>query len=619
MKKFLYVLVVGVLVFLLTGCGGGGGGGPSGPTVSILSPTNNATVSGTITIEATATSSIGVRLVEFYVDDNKVGEVASPPYTYSWNADTFPYGTKHSIYARAQDNAGNWGSSPKISITIGDSQAPQITLTSPQSNIVPVSALIPIRVSIQDRGKKTKAPSGIQKVEFFVDGNKLGEVPGNSQTSGTFECPNLWDTSGLKHNTTHTITVKATDNVGLVGESTFQVTANAEWTILIYADAHTNPGEGDLHQDLQIHLNDLQSNLTSTQGINVVVLAGANPDYVFYYHNGTFDPVVALSQPINFGDPNNLASFLNAGIQSYPAKKYLFLLWDHGSGWRKRSAKRDICFDEYYSNDALDLSELKQAFQTAVNLLGRKIDVVVLNACLMGTIEVDYQLKDLVDYLVSSEASMWDAPLWGESLKKLVSNPGMSPRDLAITIADTFYNQAYKAYQSGVLQGGATIAAKDPSMIDKIADDIYYFAHYLRDCVPSYAQAIMNLRDNTTKFSPFSNGSPYYIDLYEFASLVANNTTYDALKTAAQNLTHDIDTSLIYCKYFGFNCAKGYSIWFPRLNEFDQDSANKYLDLDFAKSTSGTEWRYFLYDELNALSSSSLGKEARGKTRSIHR
>jgi hypothetical protein len=33
MKKFLYVLAVGVLVFLLTGCGGGGGGGTSAPTV----------------------------------------------------------------------------------------------------------------------------------------------------------------------------------------------------------------------------------------------------------------------------------------------------------------------------------------------------------------------------------------------------------------------------------------------------------------------------------------------------------------------------------------------------------------------------------------------------------
>jgi hypothetical protein len=615
MKKYLYVLVVGVLVFLLAGCGGGGGGGPSGPTVSILSPANNATVSGTITIEATATSSIGVRLVEFYVDNNKVGEVTSSPYTCSWNADTFPYGTKHSIYARAQDNAGNWGSSLKISITIGDSQAPQITLTSPQTNIVPVSALIPIRVSIQDRGKKTKAPSGIQKVEFFVDGNKLGEVAGNSQTSGTFECPNLWDTSGLKHSTTHTITVKATDNVGLVGESTFQVTANAEWTILIYADAHTNPGETDLHQALQNHLNDLQSNLTSTQGINVVVLAGANPDYIYYFHNGTYN-VNPLSQPINFGDPSSLANFLNWGIQNYPAKKYLLLLWDHGSGWRKRSAKRDICFDDYFGNSSLTLPELKQAFQNAVNLLGRKIDVVVLNACLMGTIEVDYQLKDLVDYLVSSEASMPDAPLWGESLKKLVSNPGMSPRDLAITIADTFYNQAYKAYQSGLLQEGATIAVKDPSIIDKIADDIYYFAHYLRDCVQSDAQVIMNIRDNTTKFAPYSNFPPYYIDLYEFADVIAKNATYDALKTAAQNLTHDIDTSLIYCKYFGFNCAKGYSIWFPRLNEFDQDSANKYLALDFAKSTSGTEWRRFLAEELQAYP---LGKEARGKTRSIHR
>jgi hypothetical protein len=258
----------------------------------------------------------------------------------------------------------------------------------------------------------------------------------------------------------------------------------------------------------------------------------------------------------------------------------------------------------------LTIPELKQALQTMVNSLGKKIDLLVFDACLMGTIEVDYQLKNLVSFCVSAESEVWAVPLWSDLCNSLVANPTMSPSDVGIIIADSYYKKVQGQQQE------ATISVKDYSRIDKIADDIYYFAHYLRDCVQSDAQVIMNIRDNTTKFAPYSNFPPYYIDLYEFADVIAKNATYDALKTAAQNLTHDIDTSLIYCKYFGFNCAKGYSIWFPHLNELDQDSLNKYLDLDFAQSTSGTEWRRFLAEELQAYP---LGKEARGKTRSIHR
>ncbi|MGB9878242.1 MAG: clostripain-related cysteine peptidase [bacterium] len=611
MKRSLWlILVVGLWAFMFAGCGGGGGGGgPVGPSVSILSPANNSTVSGTITIEASATSSIGISRVEFYVDDQKVGEATSLPYTCSWNADSCAYGTKHSIYAKAQDSAGNWGTSAKISITIGDSQAPQLTITYPSSNIVPVSALIPIRVSVQDRGGKTKAPSGIQKVEFYVDGNKIGEVPGNSQLSGTFECPNPWDTSGLKHNTTHTITVKATDNIGLTGETTFQVTMNAEWTVLIYADAHQELGQqDDLHPSLQTHIQSLQTNLSSTQGINVVALKGAypeEPDSIIYFSNGKYDTIEGQLN-VNFGDPAWLSAFLKTEIQNFPAKRYLVILWDHGSGWRKRqNATRDICGDDYHNNDWLTIPELKQALQDVVSFLGRKIDVLLLNACVMGTIEVDYQLRDLADYLVSSEASMIDAELWGESLKKLVSNPTMPPRDLAITIADTYYKQAYNVYQQGKIQQ-ATIAAKDLSRIDQIANDIYYFAHYLRDCVPSSASVIMNLRDDTTNFEPYT----YYIDLYEFANLVASNTTYDALKTAAQNLMGDIDSSLLYYKFFGFNYAKGYSIWFPHYSEVvnDPESVSKWRELDFATANCGKEWYQFL-EELQAYP---LGK-GRGK------
>ncbi|MBC7328718.1 hypothetical protein H5T87_11510, partial [bacterium] len=488
------------------------------------------------------------------------------------------------------------------------SLAPQITIVSPQSGTVLVSSAVSIKASIQDRGGKTKAPSGIQKVEFFVDDVKLGEVPGNSQISGTYECPTPWNTDGLKPGSTHIIRVRATDNLGQSSDATLQVILSAEWTILIYADAHN-----DLGQALLNHLNDLITYLPSTKGVNILILAGLpNGDSVIWLHNGT-QTLSPLPNFIDFGDPSTLSNFILSSIQAFPAKKYLLHLWDHGSGWRKRAKNqgtRDICFDEIFNDDGLTIPELKQALQTVVNKIGRKIDLLFLNACVMGAIEVDYELKDLVSYCVSSEANFLDAPLWGEAYSKLVSNPAMSPADLGITIADTYYKQAQG-------QSFATIAVKDYSRIDNIANDIYYFAHYLRDCLPTYANRIMDLRDQTTRFQPFENVAPYYIDLYEFAYLVANNTSYDKLKTSAQNLMNDIKVSTLLCKFFGVKSAQGYSIFFPSPTDWDpnwQDALNKYSSLDFVKADSGQEWIRFLVEELQ-----SLGKGARVKSPQVMR
>lgn len=58
-------------------------------TVSITSPANSATVSGTVTVVSTVAS--GVWWAKLYIDGN--GGAVSPPYSFSWNSTTVPNGT----------------------------------------------------------------------------------------------------------------------------------------------------------------------------------------------------------------------------------------------------------------------------------------------------------------------------------------------------------------------------------------------------------------------------------------------------------------------------------------------------------------------------------------------
>jgi len=89
------------------------------PQVSITSPQNGQTVSGIVTIQALAIDNVGVLKVEFYIDENKVGEDTESPYSYDWDTTQYTNGT-HKITAKAYDKAGNVGVSPVINVTIGN-------------------------------------------------------------------------------------------------------------------------------------------------------------------------------------------------------------------------------------------------------------------------------------------------------------------------------------------------------------------------------------------------------------------------------------------------------------------------------------------------------------------
>ena len=83
------------------------GGDTTAPTVNITGPTAGATVSGTVTVSATATDNKGVVGVQFLVDGAALGpEDTTAPYSVSWNTTTATNGT-HTLTAVARDAAGN--------------------------------------------------------------------------------------------------------------------------------------------------------------------------------------------------------------------------------------------------------------------------------------------------------------------------------------------------------------------------------------------------------------------------------------------------------------------------------------------------------------------------------
>src|SRR5205807_1641331 len=104
------------------------------PTVSISAPADGQTVSGTISLQASAADNVGVTKVSYYVDGAFKGSAAAAPYSLSLDTSALANGS-HYVQAVANDAAGNVGASAAVSFTVNnvvaDSTPPTVSIGSP--------------------------------------------------------------------------------------------------------------------------------------------------------------------------------------------------------------------------------------------------------------------------------------------------------------------------------------------------------------------------------------------------------------------------------------------------------------------------------------------------------
>ncbi|MFL5348122.1 MAG: Ig-like domain-containing protein [Hyalangium sp.] len=87
------------------------------PQVVLTAPSAGATLSGTVTLSATASDDSGSPAVEFFLGDRMIGSVSAPPYQLAWDTSTASNGPAV-LSARAYDTHCNQAASASVSVTI---------------------------------------------------------------------------------------------------------------------------------------------------------------------------------------------------------------------------------------------------------------------------------------------------------------------------------------------------------------------------------------------------------------------------------------------------------------------------------------------------------------------
>lgn len=169
------------------------------PTISITSPSNGATVSGSaVQIVTNAADNVGVAKVEFYANGSLAGTVTVPPWQFLWSSFGVANGAC-TLLAKAYDAANNSASS-SISVTVNNVAA---------SGLYPADHFTPTYTEM--------APSDVIGTSTYYEGamwkqaiggaSRLGNVPGqfSSQVSWDNQGGDYFDKLGNRVTTTSAV------------------------------------------------------------------------------------------------------------------------------------------------------------------------------------------------------------------------------------------------------------------------------------------------------------------------------------------------------------------------------------------------------------------------------
>ena len=263
----------------------------------------------------------------------------------------------------------------------------------------------------------------------------------------------------------------------------------AAWTFMVYM-----AGNNSLLDAAGVDLEEMRK-VGSTDDVQVCVFVkrddGKGAQRMIVRRDGDGETVDELGD-VDSGDPQSVVDFARWATEQAPAERYALVLWNHGGGWRASDleqlysevrgaaaaksrdarseinvragqgvgralftttvekiislptrAQRDICADDG-TGHSLDTIELGNVCRLLAKELGRPLDLLGMDACLMSNLEVAYEVRDEVGHIVGSEdvepGAGWP---YQTVLADLNDEPSMDSRGLAEVVVKR-YVESYK-------------------------------------------------------------------------------------------------------------------------------------------------------------------------------
>jgi hypothetical protein len=339
--------------------------------------------------------------------------------------------------------------------------------------------------------------------------------------------------------------------------SDYTFTFQKKWTILAFLN-----GDNNMEAATETSLTNLES-VRSSINFNTLVqidrLSSATtrmfcgPDGDEYYPKSLGD--------VDMGNSATLADFLQWGVSNFPSEEYILIIGGHGNGF-------DIGPDNHAGESVLTSAEIRAAISAA----GMTFSDIILDSCLMSTIETAYELKASTQYLMCSQSMIdFSGFDYYPMLSAINDSPDIDARDIGSILVNA-YQAAYSVKKD------AQVSCISMAGIVSLASDIDAFAIELeKECSISQTSFLLKVvndyRTNSKSFgkSDYNRACTNFVDLYDLALRVQRDSPNNpSLKEAATQVVASIGQVVPYY-YPQYNAivdgrnwkSRGISIFFP--------------------------------------------------------
>ena len=318
---------------------------------------------------------------------------------------------------------------------------------------------------------------------------------------------------------------------------------NTEWAILVYLNGDNNLEAAALDDFIEM------AQVGSTSDFNIIVQLDRHPfdenfpdsgyssAYGDWWNTRRFVISSGMTpddgnEIMNLGEANmgqgtmvtsgdgSLEDFVLWASENYPARKTALVLWDHGDGWRGDEPRFKSAGYDMTDNDFLYMAEVRQALEN-VALAGYDVNLLGFDSCLMGMLEVAYEIRNLADVLVGSEmvepTTGWP---YDTILADLASNPQVDAVALGRTIVTNY----------SVSEPDYTMSALDLSKVELLSTAVNTLALEMT----SNKTEIATARGQTQEYD--ASGGLDHVDLYDFAYQIILEVPPGSIYTAAVNV-----------------------------------------------------------------------------------
>lgn len=390
----------------------------------------------------------------------------------------------------------------------------------------------------------------------------------------------------------------------------------AQWTIFVYSEA-----EGMADAALK-HLNDMASGYKAQHAlkVNVIVQVHSSGPTAWRYEIKEKSIHTVEEVEISTSCPRDFQEALTWAFKNYPAKQKALILSGHGFGvieplWDKQRKQWYHPYEEREHSStskellerleshayhkyllprtslcaSLTINEVATALKKVVEQAcdDKQLDIIGLDACGMGMLEVAYALAPYGRYCIASQecesTQGWDYKALVDSFCNNIYEPYQIARSIVYS---------YKAYYQSKKASRFTLSALDLSYMVRIKEHIEQLASLLISTQEQYKEPFSHVLLKARDVGPEFCCAPFYKDLYSFYEALFQELEgfeqTESMSKLKQELVQGmllLDQAIIaYTSSTSLKNAHGLSLYFPLTFN------HSYLKTLFAQESLWTEF-----------------------------